>query len=166
MTHPFLKRLNEKVLVFDGALGTNLQTLGLTSQDFGGKDGCNEYLVITKPDAIQSVHESFLKAGCDVIETDTFGSNRIVLMEYGLEDQVIELNEKAARLAKALAQKYSSPDHPRFVMGAVGPGTKLPSLGHIGFNELKECYKEQYKGLIAGGVDGLLIETCQDKGSN
>ena len=162
MTHPFLKRLNEKILVFDGALGTNLQTLGLTSQDFGGKDGCNEYLVITKPDAIQSVHESFLKAGCDVIETDTFGSNRIVLMEYGLEDQVVELNEKAARLAKALAQKYSSPDHPRFVMGAVGPGTKLPSLGHIGFNELKECYKEQYKGLIAGGVDGLLIETCQD----
>jgi 5-methyltetrahydrofolate--homocysteine methyltransferase len=162
MTHPFLKRLNEKVLVFDGALGTNLQTLGLTSQDFGGKDGCNEYLVITKPDAIQSVHESFLKAGCDVIETDSFGSNRMVLAEYGLEDRVVELNEKAAHLAKALAQKYSSPDHPRFVMGAVGPGTKLPSLGHIGFNELKECYKEQYKGLISGGVDGLLIETCQD----
>ncbi|MFH1800042.1 MAG: methionine synthase [Candidatus Omnitrophota bacterium] len=162
MTHPFLKRLNEKILVFDGALGTNLQTLGLTPQDFGGKDGCNEYLVITKPDAIQSVHESFLKAGCDVIETDTFGSNRIVLTEYGLEDRVVELNERAARLAKALAQKYSSPDHPRFVVGAVGPGTKLPSLGHIGFNELKECYKEQYKGLIAGGVDGLLIETCQD----
>jgi len=162
MSHPFLKRLNEKVLVFDGALGTNLQTLNLTSQDFGGKDGCNEYLVITKPEAIQSVHESFLKAGCDVIETDTFGSNRIVLAEYGLEDRVVELNEKAARLAKTLAQKYSTPDHPRFVMGAVGPGTKLPSLGHIGFNELKESYKEQYKGLIAGGVDGLLIETCQD----
>lgn len=162
MTHPFLKRLHEKVLVFDGALGTNLQTLSLTSQDFGGKDGCNEYLVITKPDAIQNVHEGFLKAGCDVIETNTFGSNRIVLAEYGLEDRVVELNEKAAQLAKALAKKYSTPDHPRFVMGAVGPGTKLPSLGHIGFNELKECYKEQYKGLIAGGVDGLLIETCQD----
>ncbi len=162
MTHPFLKRLNEKVLVFDGALGTNLQTLNLTSQDFGGKDGCNEFLVITKPEAIRSVHESFLKAGCDVIETDTFGSNRIVLAEYGLEDRVVELNEKAARLAKELAQKYSTPDHPRFVMGSVGPGTKLPSLGHIGFNELKESYKEQYKGLMAGGVDGLLIETCQD----
>ncbi|MFA5159742.1 MAG: methionine synthase [Candidatus Omnitrophota bacterium] len=162
MTHPFLKKLNEKVFVFDGALGTNLQTLNLTSQDFGGKDGCNEYLVITKPDAIQSVHESFLKVGCDVIETDTFGSNRIVLAEYGLEDRVVELNEKAARLARELVQKYSTPDHPRFVMGSVGPGTKLPSLGHIGFNELKECYKEQYKGLIAGGVDGLLIETCQD----
>ena len=162
MTHPLLKRLNEKVLVFDGALGTNLQTLNLTSQDFGGKDGCNEYLVITKPDAIRSVHESFLKAGCDVIETDTFGSNRIVLAEYGLEDRVVELNEKAAHLAKELAQKYSTPDHPRFVMGSVGPGTKLPSLGHIGFNELKESYKEQYKGLVTGGVDGLLIETCQD----
>lgn len=162
MTHPFLKRLNEKVLVFDGALGTNLQALNLTSQDFGGKDGCNEYLVVTKPAAIEGVHESFLKAGCDVIETDTFGSNRIVLAEYGLEDRVIELNEKAARLAKAIAQKYSTPEHPRFVMGSVGPGTKLPSLGHIGFEELKESYKEQYKGLIAGGVDGLLIETCQD----
>ncbi|MFA5168313.1 MAG: methionine synthase [Candidatus Omnitrophota bacterium] len=162
MTHPFLKKLNEKVFVFDGALGTNLQTLNLTSQDFGGKDGCNEYLVVTKPDAIQSVHESFLKVGCDVIETNTFGSNRIVLAEYGLEDRVVELNEKAARLARELVQKYSTPDHPRFVMGSVGPGTKLPSLGHIGFNELKECYKEQYKGLIAGGVDGLLIETCQD----
>lgn len=162
MSHPFLKRLHEKVLVFDGALGTNLQSLNLTSQDFGGKDGCNEYLVVTKPDAIRSVHESFLKVGCDVIETDTFGSNRIVLAEYGLQDRVVELNEKAARLAKELAQKYSTPDHPRFVMGSVGPGTKLPSLGHIGFNELKESYREQYKGLIAGGVDGLLIETCQD----
>ncbi|MFH0985167.1 MAG: methionine synthase [Candidatus Omnitrophota bacterium] len=162
MTHPFLKRLNEKVLVFDGALGTNLQSLNLTSQDFGGKDGCNEYLVVTKPGVIEGVHESFLKAGCDVIETNTFGSNRIVLAEYGLQDRVIELNEKAARLAKALAQKYSTPEHPRFVMGSVGPGTKLPSLGHIGFEELKESYKEQYKGLIAGGVDGLLIETCQD----
>ncbi|MFA7254711.1 MAG: methionine synthase [Candidatus Omnitrophota bacterium] len=162
MSHPLLKKLNEKVLVFDGALGTNLQTLNLTSQDFGGKDGCNEYLVITKPDAIRSVHESFLKVGCDVIETDTFGSNRIVLAEYGLQDRVVELNEKAARLAKELAQKYSTPDHPRFVMGSVGPGTKLPSLGHIGFDELKASYKEQYKGLIAGGVDGLLIETCQD----
>lgn len=162
MTHPFLKKLHEKVLVFDGALGTNLQALNLTSQDFGGKDGCNEYLVMTQPAAIQSVHESFLKAGCDVIETDTFGSNRLVLAEYGLEDRVIELNEKAARLAKELAQKYSTPDHPRFVMGSVGPGTKLPSLGHVGFDELRECYKEQYKGLVTGGVDGLLIETCQD----
>ncbi len=162
MTHPLLKRLNEKVLVFDGALGTNLQKLDLKPEDFGGKDGCNEYLVITKPDAIRSVHESFLKVGCDVIETDTFGSNRIVLAEYGLQDRVVELNEKAARLAKELAQKYSTPDHPRFVMGSVGPGTKLPSLGHIGFDELKESYKEQYKGLMAGGVDGLLIETCQD----
>jgi len=162
MAHPFLKRLNEKVLVLDGAMGTNLQTQNLTSGDFGGKDGCNEYLVITKPDAIRQVHESFLKAGCDAIETDTFGANRIVLAEYGLEERVVELNEKAACLAKDLAQKYSTPDHPRFVIGSVGPGTKLPSLGHIGFEELKQSYKEQYKGLLAGGVDALLIETCQD----
>ncbi len=162
MAHPFIKKLNEKVLVFDGALGTNLQKLGLTSADYGGKDGCNEYLVITKPDAIRGIHESFLKAGCDVIETDTFGSNRIVLAEYGLADRTAELNEKAARLAKEIAQKYSTPDHPRFVMGSVGPGTKLPSLGHIGFDPLKDSYKEQIKALIAGGVDGILIETCQD----
>jgi len=162
MTHPFLKRLSQKVLVFDGAMGTNLQTQHLTSEDFGGKDGCNEYLVITKPDAIRQVHESFLKVGCDAIETDTFGSNRIVLAEYGLEDRAVELNEKAARLAKELAQKYSTPDHPRFAIGSVGPGTKLPSLGHIGFDELRDSYKEQYKGLIAGGVDAILIETCQD----
>ncbi len=162
MAHPFLKKLNEKVLVFDGALGTNLQKLGLTSGDYGGKDGCNEYLVITKPDAIRGIHESFLKVGCDVIETDTFGSNRIVLAEYGLAERTAELNEKAARLAKEIAQKYSTPDHPRFVMGSVGPGTKLPSLGHIGFDALKDAYKEQIKGLINGGVDGILIETCQD----
>ncbi len=162
MEHPFLKRLKEKVLIFDGALGTNLQKLGLKPEDFGGKDGCNEYLVITKPEAVRTVHESFLKVGCDVIETDSFGSNRIVLSEYGLEDRVIELNEKAARLAKEIAQKYSTSGHPRFVIGSVGPGTKLPSLGHIGFDELKAAYKEQYKGLIQGGVDGILIETCQD----
>ena len=162
MAHSFLKRLNEKVLVFDGAMGTNLQTQHLTSEDFGGKDGCNEYLVITKPDAIRQVHESFLKVGCDAIETDTFGANRIVLAEYGLEDRVVEINEKAARLAKELAQKYSTPEHPRYAIGSVGPGTKLPSLGHIGFDELRDSYKEQYKGLMAGGVDAILIETCQD----
>lgn len=160
--NPFLKKLKEKVLVFDGALGTNLQKLGLKPEDFGGKDGCNEYLVITKPDAVRSVHESFLKVGCDAIETDTFGSNRIVLAEYGLEDRVVELNEKAALLAREVAQQYSTPDHPRFVVGSIGPGSKLPSLGHIGFEELKAAYKEQLKGLTAGGVDVLLIETCQD----
>ncbi|HRY85528.1 MAG TPA: homocysteine S-methyltransferase family protein, partial [Candidatus Omnitrophota bacterium] len=162
MAHPFLKRLHEKVLVLDGALGTNLQKLNLTPQDFGGKDGCNEYLVITKPDAVRSVHESFLAVGCDAVETDTFGANRIVLAEYGLEDRVLEINEAAAKLAREAAQKYATPDHPRFVLGSVGPGTKLPSLGHIGFDELKNAYKEQCRGLMAGGVDGIIIETCQD----
>ncbi|MBU9889093.1 MAG: methionine synthase [Candidatus Omnitrophica bacterium] len=162
MTHPFLKRLHEKVLVFDGALGTNLQKLSLKNEDYAGKDGCNEYLVVSKPEAVREVHESFLKVGCDAIETDTFGANRIVLAEYGLADRVAELNEKAARLAKEVAQKYSTHDHPRFVIGSVGPGTKLPSLGHIEFGPLKDAYKEQIKGLMAGGVDGVLIETCQD----
>ncbi len=162
MTHPFLKRLHEKVLVFDGALGTNLQKLSLTNEDYAGKDGCNEYLVVSKPEAVREIHESFLKVGCDAIETDTFGANRIVLAEYGLADRVAELNEKAARLAKEVAQKYSKHDHPRFVIGSVGPGTKLPSLGHIEFGPLKDAYKEQIKGLMSGGVDGVLIETCQD----
>ena len=143
---PFLKRLREKVLVFDGAMGTNLQTQNLTSEDFGGKDGCNEYLVITKPDAIRKVHEDFLKVGCDAIETDTFGANRIVLAEYGLEDRVHELNEKAARLAKELCQKYSTPDQPRFAIGSVGPGRlligdQLALLHHSGNRRRRYSYR-------------------------
>ncbi|OGW80089.1 MAG: methionine synthase [Omnitrophica bacterium RIFCSPLOWO2_12_FULL_44_17] len=160
--HPFLECLKNKVIVFDGAMGTNLQYLNLTSKDFGDKDGCNEYLMITRPDAVRSVHESFLKVGCDVIETNTFGATRLVLEEYGLADRVVEINEKAARLAKELANQYSTPDQPRFVAGSIGPGSKLPSLGHIGFDEMKADYREQICALLAGGVDLILIETCQD----
>ena len=162
MSSPFLEQLKKKVIILDGALGTSLQKLNLTSEDFGGKDGCNEYLVITKPEAVRSVHESYFKAGCDAVETDTFGATRITLSEYDLEDKVVEINEKAARLAKEAAKKYSTADHPRFAIGSIGPGTKLPSLGHIEFDELKESYKEQVEGLLKGGVDVLLVETCQD----
>ncbi|MDD5218508.1 MAG: methionine synthase [Candidatus Omnitrophica bacterium] len=162
MKPSFLDCLKNKVLVFDGAMGTNLQKFNLTPEDYGGKDGCNEYLVISKPEAVRAVHESFLKVGCDAVETDTFGANRIVLAEYGLGDRVRELNQKAARLAREVADQYSTPKHPRFVIGSIGPGTKLPSLGHIGFDELKEVTQEQIHGLVTGGVDALLIETCQD----
>ncbi|MSR76777.1 MAG: methionine synthase [Candidatus Omnitrophica bacterium] len=158
----FLKTLKDRVFVLDGAMGTNLQNQNLTSQDFGGKDGCNEYLILTKPEAVLKVHEDFFAVGCDAVETNTFGSNRIVLGEYQISHLAYELNKKGAELARKAAQKFSTPDHPRFVFGSVGPGTKLPSLGHIGFDELKESFREQIFGLIDGGSDAILIETCQD----
>jgi len=164
---PFLSRLHapeRPVLVFDGATGTSLQQMDLTAEDFGGPEleGCNEHLVITRPDAVQAVHRQFLEAGCDVIETDTFGAASIVLAEYGLEDQAFDLNKRAAELARAVAQEYCTPGQPRFVAGSMGPTTKLPTLGHIGFDTLKESYQEQAAGLLAGGVDLFIIETCQD----
>ncbi len=162
MGHPFLEALKKRILIFDGAMGTNIQSLGLGPSDFHGKDGCNEFLVVTKPEAITQIHESFLEVGCDAIETDTFGANRIVLAEYDLADRTHELNVKAAQLARQAVQKYSTPDHPRFVVGSIGPGTKIPSLGHIGFDELKSVFKEQIAGLAEGGSDVILIETCQD----
>lgn len=158
----FLETLSKKVLILDGAMGTNLQKQDLKPADFGGKEECNEYLVISKPEAIEKVHESFLQAGCDAIETNTFGSNRIVLEEYGLSDRVIELNKKAVAIARKIAQKYSSKESQRFVVGSVGPTSKLPTLGHISFDEMFSAFSEQIKALLEGGVDAILIETCQD----
>ncbi len=158
----FLSTLHDRVFVLDGAMGTNLQKLYLNPNDFRGKDGCNEYLILTKPDAVRSVHKSFFEAGCDAVETNTFGANRIVLGEYDLAPLAYELNKKGAELAKELAVDYSTPDHPRYVFGSVGPGTKLPSLGHVSFDELRSVLKEQIFGLIDGGSDALLFETCQD----
>ena len=163
----FLERLHSAdrpVLVFDGATGTSLQLLNLTAEDFGGAalEGCNEQLVFTRPDAVQTVHRQFLEAGCDVIETDTFGSTSIVLAEYGLEDQAFALNQRAAELAREIADAYSTPDKPRFVAGSIGPTTKLPTLGHIPFDTLKDSFQEQAEGLLAGDVDLMIVETCQD----
>ncbi len=163
----FLKRLHSDsrpVLVFDGATGTALQDLELTSEDFGGKEleGCNEFLTLSKPEVVETVHEKYLKAGCDVIETNTFGANSIVLAEYNLQSKAYEINEKAAQIAKKLAIKFSTDHKPRFVAGSIGPTTKLPSLGHTTFDNLKDSYKEQILGLVDGGVDLLIIETCQD----
>jgi 5-methyltetrahydrofolate--homocysteine methyltransferase len=160
----FLETLSEKIVVFDGAMGTNIQTQNLTADDFGGEhlNGCNEYLIITKPSAIEKVHADFLTAGVDVIETDSFGSAPIVLAEYHLQDRAYELNLKAAQLAKKVAREFSTPGHPRYVAGSMGPTTKLPSLGHISFREMSESYYLQASGLIDGGADLLMIETCQD----
>ena len=167
MISSFLQRLHSPdrpVLVFDGAMGTNLQIQNLTAEDFGGPEyeGCNEYLVKTKPEAVAWVHRGFLEAGADVIETDTFGGTSIVLAEYDLADHAYELNRAAAELAKKVASEYSTPEKPRFVAGSMGPGTKLPTLGHIDFDTLKDAYKEQARGLMDGGADLLIVETCQD----
>ncbi|MAR06613.1 MAG: methionine synthase [Cyanobium sp. NAT70] len=163
----FLNYLNgpqRPVLVFDGATGTSLQEMELTAEDFGGLEleGCNENLVVTRPDAVQAVHRQFLDVGCDVIETDTFGAASIVLAEYGLEDQAFALNKRAAQLAREMAEQYSTPDKPRFVAGSMGPTTKLPTLGHIGFDAMRASFREQAEGLIAGNVDLFIVETCQD----
>ncbi|WP_445636648.1 methionine synthase [Nostoc sp. DSM 114161] len=167
MTHPFLERLrspDSPVLVFDGAMGTNLQTQNLTAEDFGGAqyEGCNEYLVHTKPEAVAKVHRDFLAAGADVIETDTFGSTSIVLAEYDLADKAYYLSKTAAELAKRVAAEFSTPEKPRFVAGSIGPTTKLPTLGHIDFDTMKASFAEQAEALWDGGVDLFLVETCQD----
>ncbi|TFH34687.1 MAG: methionine synthase [Anaerolineales bacterium] len=150
-------------------MGTSLQLLELRADDFGGLqfEGCNDYLVISKPEAVERVHRSFLDVGVDVIETNTFRSNRITLGEYGLGDQIFEINRAAARLARKLADEYSTPEQPRFVAGSVGPSGKLisandPDLSNVSFDELVDIFSDQALGLIEGGVDLLLIETSQD----
>jgi len=158
----FLSELKRRVLVYDGAMGTNVQKHDLTAEDFWGKEGCNELLVLSRPDVIRAVHASFLEAGCDVLETDSFGSSSIVLAEYDLQDRTRELNLAAAQLARSVADAYSTPERPRFVAGSIGPTTKLPSLGHIGYDPMAASYREQASALVEGGVDVLLIETCQD----
>ncbi len=176
----YLDALEKKVLVFDGAMGTSLQNQRLTAEHFGGEqyNGCNDYLVISYPEAVEKVHRSFLEVGVDVLETDTFRSNRITMAEYKLQDRVIEINETAAQLARRLADEYSIVDirdsnnesrisHPRFVAGSIGPSGKLPStndpeLSNVSFDELVDVFREQAVGLIRGGVDLLLIETSQD----
>jgi 5-methyltetrahydrofolate--homocysteine methyltransferase len=166
----YLDALEKKVLVFDGAMGTSLQTQDLTAEHFGGEqyNGCNDYLVITYPEAVEKVHRSFLEVGVDVLETNTFRSNRITMQEYNLHDRVIEINETAARLARRLADEYAQKTgQPRFVAGSIGPSGKLPSaddpqLSDVTFDDLADVFREQAVGLIQGGVDVLLIETSQD----
>jgi 5-methyltetrahydrofolate--homocysteine methyltransferase len=166
----YLDALEERVLVFDGAMGTSLQTMNLTAKEFGGEllAGCNDYLVISYPEAVEKVHRSFMEVGVDVLETDTFRSNRLTLAEYGLQDRVLEINSAAARLARKVADEFSqSSGKQRFVAGSMGPTGKLPSmddpeLSNVSFNTLVEVFCEQALGLLQGGVDVLVIETSQD----
>ena len=160
----FLETLKERVVVFDGAMGTNLHAQGLTIDDYGGPqfENCNEHLLITRPDAVENVHAGFLEVGCDVIETDSFNGTSIVLAEFGIGDLAYELNLKAAQLARRVASDFSTADRPRWVAGSMGPGTKLPTLGHVTYLATRDAYGEQARGLLDGGVDLLIVETCQD----
>jgi 5-methyltetrahydrofolate--homocysteine methyltransferase len=159
-----LETLKERIVVFDGAMGTNLQVQNLTLDDFGGPrfEGCNENLLVTRPDAVEKVHAGFLDVGCDVIETNSFNGTPVDFAEYDVADKAYDMNVLAARLAKRVAADYSTKDRPRWVAGSMGPGRKLPTLGHISFAELRDAYGVQVRGLLDGGVDLLIVETCQD----
>src|SRR5579864_3958891 len=158
----FLESVRERVVIYDGAMGTNIQKRNPTLDDYWGKENCSEVLVLSRPDIIREIHADFFRVGCDIVETDTFGGSGIVLGEFDLRDRVHEINLKAAQLAKEVAQQFSTKDKPRFVAGSMGPTTKLPSLAHIGFDAMVASYEEQAAALIEGGVDVLLIETAQD----
>ena len=165
----YLDALENRVLLFDGAMGTNLDRQGLTAEHFGGEAtrGCNDVLVLTYPQAVEKVHRAFLEAGADVIETDSFRANRLTLAEFGLGNKALAINQAAAALARRLADEFTAPGKPRFVAGSMGPSGKListedPQMADIRFDDLSDVFQEQAAGLIQGGVDLLLIETSQD----
>ncbi|MFC4003414.1 homocysteine S-methyltransferase family protein, partial [Prauserella oleivorans] len=159
---PLLDALAGRVVVADGAMGTALQAHDLTLDDFGGLEGCNEILNVTRPDVVRGIHRGYLEAGADAVETNTFGANLANLAEYGIADRIAELAEAGARLARETADEFATREHPRFVLGSVGPGTKLPTLGHAPFAALRDAYVEEVRGLLAGGVDAVIVETTQD----
>ncbi len=160
----FLHALAGRVIIFDGAAGTTLQRAGLSADDFGGEqyEGCNEILNVTRPDVIAAMHDEFLTAGVDVVETNTFGGFSVPLAEYGLADRAYEFNKAAAEIAASVASDHSTPDRERWVAGSIGPGTKLPSLGQITYRELVDAYEIQARGLLDGGSHLLIVETMYD----
>ncbi|MCL5946440.1 MAG: homocysteine S-methyltransferase family protein, partial [Chloroflexi bacterium] len=163
----YLQELQRRVLVFDGAFGTTVQAMELSPENFAGHDGLNDYLVITRPDLAESIHRSYLETGADVLETWTFSGNRLKLAEYGVENELYTINVTAAQIARRVADSFSTPDHPRFVAGSMGPTGMLPStddptLGQITFDEIVAIYGEQAQALVEGGCDLLLLETSQD----
>jgi 5-methyltetrahydrofolate--homocysteine methyltransferase len=150
------------VVIADGAMGTMLQAADPTMDDFEGHEGCNEVLNVTRPDIVRSVHDEYFAVGVDAVETNTFGANWANLAEYGIESRITEFAEAGARVAREAAEAWSADGHERFVIGSMGPGTKLPSLGHTSYARLRDAYQQQVEGLIAGGADLLLVETAQD----
>jgi len=161
--HSSLRRaMSERVIIADGAMGTMLQEANPTLEDFQGHEGCNEILNVSKPELVKSVHRKYLEVGVDAIETNTFGANWANLAEYGIEDRIYELAFAGGKLAREVADEFGSADKPRWVLGSLGPGTKLPTLLHTDYLKLKEAYCTASQGLLDGGVDALLIETTQD----
>jgi 5-methyltetrahydrofolate--homocysteine methyltransferase len=154
--------LSERVVVADGAMGTMLQASDATLDDFAGYEGCNEILNVTRPDIVTGVHEAYLDAGADCLTTNSFGANLSNLGEYGIADRIGELSLASARLARTAADRWATPGRPRWVLGSMGPGTKLPTLGHVTFRELRDAYQANAEGLLRGGADALIIETCYD----
>ncbi|TAK69654.1 MAG: methionine synthase [Actinomycetota bacterium] len=157
-----LAALAQRVVVADGAMGTMLQAADLTLDDYHGLEGCSEILNVTRPDVVAGVHDAYFAVGVDCVETNTFGANLANLGEYDIADRIYELAEAGARIAREVADGWSTPDRPRWVLGSVGPGTKLPTLGHVTYAELRDAYQQQTAGLLAGGTDAVLVETCQD----
>src|SRR5215472_9418987 len=155
--------LAERVVIADGAMGTMLQASEATAEDFGSYEGCNEVLNVTRPDIVRSVHRAYLEAGADCVTTNTFGANLGNLGEYGIQERIGELSEAGAAIARRVADEFTAADgRPRWVLGSIGPGTKLPTLGHVTFRELRDSYYENAAGLLRGGADALIIETCPD----
>ncbi len=155
--------LNNNLLIMDGGMGTMLMAYDLDLEtDFQGRENCSEVLCETRPDVIEEIHCAYLEAGANAVETNSFGANRIVFSEFDLQDRAIWFNQESARIARAACDRYSTPERPCYVIGSMGPGTKLPSLEHIVYDELEASYQEQAVGLIRGGVDALLVETAQD----
>src|SRR5690242_15009707 len=160
----FLDAVAQRVIIYDGAMGTNIQRYQLTAEDYGGQatEGCNEYLLISKSSVIEEIQAGFLEVGCDILETNSFTASRLKLDEYGLGSLTHEINLKAAQLARRLADSYSTPTQPRFVAGSLGPTGMLPSssdplLSNITYQQLAEIFREQAMALLEGGIDVLLI---------
>src|SRR4051795_2013893 len=166
MRPDLLSVLSERVLVADGAMGTMLQAAGgpegLSLDDFEGYEGCNEILNVSRPDVVKAVHAEYFSVGVDAVETNTFGCNLANLGEYDIPERIYELSEAGARLAREVADEFSTDDHPRYVIGSLGPGTKLPTLGHAPYATLRDAYQQEVAGLLDGGADALLVETAQD----
>ena len=159
---PVLAAMRRRVLVWDGAMGTMIQESDVREEDFGGNEGCNEYLVLSRPDVIAGIHRAYFEAGADVVETNTFGATALVLAEYDLQERTLEINRRAAEIAREVAVELGTEDRPRFVAGSMGPTTRLVTLGHVDYDDLYHFYLDQARGLLEGGVDLLQIETCQD----
>ena len=154
--------LSRRVVIADGAMGTMLQSYDLTLDDFDQLEGCNEILNVTRPDVVRAIHDAYFDVGVDCVETNTFGTNLSALNEYDIPDRISELAHAAARIARESADAHSTPDRPRWVLGSVGPGTKLPTLGHLPYAQLRDAYATQVAAMVDGGIDAVLVETSQD----